>query len=267
MSFCPTSSSSTSNLNSSIKLNSIYDSYNQLNNKLTHEKEVISHNFISWKEVQLSFSSGYNSIITDLTAVIDSISSLNTSKKDETIDNTEVEVSPAGKPSRKPNLFERLDKLNGYVNIEDDGRMISNVTSGWCTVKIRGSLEEGLSDSCEVMIHNQGDGGDGSGFMFGVIEAEPDFPLTYYPGEKFFSFARHGTIYQTNNAIEGDIGSHNCGSWGTGSRLKMSLDPQSGDFTLEVDGESRLNLRLIITNPVCFCIGMYYNNQKVEIIS
>jgi len=159
------------------------------------------------------------------------------------------------------------DKFNGEIEIEDGGRVISNIKEyGFFTVKIDGDLQEGKNDTLEVLIHDKGKSSDGSGFMFGVIPWEEDFPHGSYPGQKFFSFASHGTVYSTNNAIEGGIGSHSCGNWGTGDRLKLNLDPFTGYFTLEVNDINKLNLKLNITKPVCFCISLYYLTQKVEIL-
>jgi len=248
------------------KLDNIYDKYITLNNNYQNEKSQSSNCRDVLKEIHAGFSSKYNEIISDLTSIIETIqnNSNNSSivKKDEVVD----EESPASIPQRKPNVFERLDKNNSNVTIEEGDRIISNKTSGWCTVKIRGSLENYVNDTLEVLVHSQGSGSDGSGFMFGVIYAEEEFRNGEYPGQQFFSFARHGTVYSSNNAIEGGIGSNNCGKWGNGDRLRLNLDPNTGEFTLDVNEERRLTLKLNITKPVCWCIGMYYTTQKVEIL-
>ena len=242
------------------KLNSLFNKFceNQTTFKEISSKSSDKRNNL--KELHTGFAKNFNDIVSDITFIIERIS--NDQKEQE------HEESPASKITKRPHYFEQKESnsYNEYVVIEEDKRLIRNIKEGWCTVKIRGSLEDGVSDTLEVRVLDIGNGSHGSGLMFGVVE-DKDINVGRYPGEEFFSFARHGLLYDVKRkAVSGGVSSKSCGNWGVNDVLKLFLDPTTGHFTLDVNDENRLDIQLNINSKVCFCVGLYYLGQRIEIL-
>jgi len=225
------------------KLEIISNKYQLSINNLNDNNNSAQKSKSFLKEVHSEFVMKYNDIINNLSSLIETIQNI---KNENEIKEVEIEESPASKPQKKPHSFENIDKHRQNVALEENDTIISTILQGWCTVKIKGSLENGIEDSLEVVIlSKKGTGEHGSGFMFGVVNDDEDIPLGVYPGERFFSFASHGDLY-SKNSIEGDYSSRKCGNWDQNDRLRLSLDPNSGQFSLDINDERRLDLKLII---------------------
>ena len=127
-------------------------------------------------EVKNCFSESFNKILEDLTLVINAVPSEDKNKE------TTEEESPASKVFRKPQFFEKIPSIENHINFESETKINNTQGNNFVNIKIRSQIEEGIEDSIELYIHNQGESSDGSGFMLGFVPFEGEFPIGRYPG-------------------------------------------------------------------------------------
>jgi hypothetical protein len=240
-------------------MNDITHTYNSLKNRFDQQNEsyqsIKNRNFTNineFKTVSKLYSTNYNESLSDLTKIIEFIN--NTDKKQGEVE----EESPASIIRRKPNIFQDLNENHKrYLDLDESKRVVNNKTSGWCTLKILGSLEEGNEDTLELLIVDQGTGSDSSGFMIGLLSLNKPYTESYYSGQHLFSFSRGGTTYETGNFMKNNPGSIG-GSFGTGDRVKFMVNPNDGRYEIYINNDLKISGEFYITEPVTFALGLYY---------
>ncbi len=140
-----------------------------------------------------------------------------------------------------------------------------NVKTGWSTVKIRGSLEEDIEDTLEVLINDHGK--DDSNIIIGVVPVSKEIPNLSNPGKIFFGFTRDGELLQNGSIMEGGTKGYSAGIFMKGDKIKFNLNPTTGYFKITFNEEDRLPGRLNIKEPVCFALALQHLTQKVQILN
>jgi len=242
----------------SIKLNELLNKYKENKEILlqqTHKSNMVRNDFLD-----INTTNHCGQIISELSYIINL---LNKDKIETNIDLKDGE-SIASKIQRKPNTFDTVfnDK---YVKIENEKKYISSIKNGYSTIKIRGSLEEGIEDSLEITVDDHGNGKNGSSFMIGLVPVSATIPNLSNPGKVFFGFSRDGELAQKGDALVGGTNGLSAGIFGTGDRVRFTVNPQTGYFSIHFNGELRLPGRLNIKEPMCFALGLQYIGQKVHI--